>query len=340
MTADLRRGSAPSACHVVVGPDEHGVVRHALALAATAGSPVVRLAQPDDPLQLPAGVDVAHLHVTDKLFGASPALAAATCTALIRGLTPRVVVGLHDVPGNGQADVAKGRTACYRAIADAADAVVVSCRTEQRRVMAAGTSTAVHVVPLAVPNGFDCAPAQRTATDPRIAVLGFVYPDKGHAEAIDAGAAFGLGVVALGRCSDGHAELGEQLARRALDMGTTLEITGFLDDAQLVARAKAVAVPLVAAAHMSASASLLTWIGMGRRPLVVRNEHTVEMAELLGEHITLYDGTPDALHRAVRRALDDPPSTWTTSPAPASLTAHGVAAATAEVHRSVWSGDR
>ena len=78
-------------------------------------------------------------------------------------------------------------------------------------------------------------------------------------------------------------------------MGTTLEITGFLDDAQLVARAKAVAVPLVAAAHMSASASLLTWIGMGRRPLVVRNEHTVEMAELLGEHITLYDGTPDAL---------------------------------------------
>jgi hypothetical protein len=325
---------------VIVGPDQHGVVRHALSVADAARASVVRLARPDDSLRLPAGTDVAHLHMTDKLFGTRPAEAAAACTALISGLAPRVVVGLHDVPGNGAADIAKGRTTCYRAVADAADAVVVSCQSERRRVTAAGTSTAVFVVPLAVPTAGECTPADRPPVDQRIGVLGFVYPDKGHAEAIAAGAASGLGVVALGRCSDGHEELGEQLAQRARDSGTTLEITGFLDDAELVARARTVAVPLVAAAHTSASASLLAWIGAGRRPLVARNEHTAEMAELLGEHITLYDGTPDALHRAVRRALDDPSTTWSTCPVPAALTADGVAAATAEVHRTVWSVDR
>jgi len=60
-------GVEPRVTHVVVGPEEHGVVRHGRLVAETGGSPVVRLDAPGD-VDV-AGADVVHVPYTDRLFG-------------------------------------------------------------------------------------------------------------------------------------------------------------------------------------------------------------------------------------------------------------------------------
>ncbi len=57
-------------------------------------------------------------------------------------------------------------------------------------------------------------------------------------------------------------------------------MTGWLDDADMAARAARVAVPVIAHRHVSASGSLASWVGWGRRPVAVRNRYVDEMAAL------------------------------------------------------------
>lgn len=151
--------------------------------------------------------------------------------------------------------------------------------------------------------------ATRMPSDDSVGVLGFFYPGKGHDEAAHAAADAGLTkMTVLGRASDGHAADLEAFVRRAGALGVSVEVTGWLDDEEIARRGSAVAVPVIAHRHISASGSLASWIGWGRRPVAVRNRYIDEMAALRPGTLLPVD-EPD-LAVAVRAAADRPDTTW------------------------------
>jgi hypothetical protein len=129
-----------------------------------------------------------------------------------------------------------------------------------------------------------------------VAVLGFVYPSKGHADVLDAAArsTSGLPVVALGGAAPGHDDLVRDLTDKAESIGVAFHTTGWLSDAILVDRARAAAVPVVPNCQPSASGSLATWLGTGRRPLVRDSDYAREIADLVPGGIHLYFGADRA----------------------------------------------
>ncbi len=312
-----------SCTHVVIGPANHGVVRHGIGLARAAGSPVIRLAQPDEPFVLPPATDVVHLHVTDHLLGPTPVAAADACAGLVGRLAVPVILGLHDVPVGDDDDLVKGRDAAYRRLAEVAALVVVASSAEAGRLRVLAPGVPVEVVPLPVP-GTGCR--RPVGGDRRLGVLGFLYPGKGHPTVIDAAASLGAGVVAVGGCSPGHGDLAVSLQRVAHRRGVRLEITGPVPTTRFQGYMAHVGVPVVPSMRPSSSASLMSWIGAGRRPLVAANEHSVEVAERLAGHLVLFDGTADALADAAAVALADPATTWSRRPVAHEWTLAGAAA--------------
>lgn len=309
--------------HLVLGPTEHGVTQHALQLAAAAGEPVCHLAAPSPPdggvvidaLHTRTDGRSVHLHVTDRLCGATPDAAAA----LVERIADRhpLTVTLHDLPQ--ESDGAIGfprRAAAYRRIAMVARGVQVCSRHEQLLLGVIAPGVASSIVPLSVParslRSDTASPApepddEPTSGVPTVGVLGYLYPGKGHAEVLDALDRInrpGVAVVALGRPSDGHGWLVGDLRARA--GSRTLEVTGYLDDDALDRRIRRVTVPVMAHTHVSASGSLHRWIGCGRRPVAVANRYTRELAAALPGALTL---TTD-LCTALGRALDQPETTW------------------------------
>jgi hypothetical protein len=156
---------------------------------------------------------------------------------------------------------------------------------------------------------------------------------------LDAAGLIGADVVAVGACSLGHDDLAGSLRRRAAAHGIELEITGAVRRDRLARHAATIAVPVVPSMRPAASASLMSWIGAGRRPLVAANEHTVEVAERLGGHLQLFDGTAPSLARAAAAGLGDPGATWSDHPVPHDATLPGVVrrlgALLADVHERV-----
>lgn len=309
--------------HLVLGPIEHGVTRHALELAAAAGEPVCHLAAPSPPdaavvldaLHTRANGRSVHLHVTDRLCGATPDAAAA----LVERIADRhpLTVTLHDLPQ--ESDGATGfplRAAAYRRIAMVARGVQVCSRHEQLLLGVIAPGVACSVVPLSVParslRNDTASPApgpdgEPTSGVPTVGVLGYLYPGKGHAEVLNALDRINrpeVAVVALGRASDGHGWLVDDLRARA--GRRTLEVTGYLDDDALDRRIREVTVPVMAHTHVSASGSLHRWIGCGRRPVAVANRYTVELAAAIPDGLTLTDDLP----AAIERALQSPGTTW------------------------------
>ncbi|MGX6396720.1 glycosyltransferase [Rothia kristinae] len=345
-TATETPGCADLPLHVVPGPPEHGVSACALDLAAALGAPVLRVPDGsalDAALPRLAGRRV-HLHVTDALFGAGPEEAAervARVGAACAGLS----VTLHDLPqpSDGPRNLPR-RRAAYAAIAAAADAgVVVSSRHELALLVEHGTIPAVPgpggrdpriaVVPLPLPD----PPAPHTARPPAgqalghpeaadpldrwlpaghgpvLGIFGFVYPGKGHEEAIDAAAAL-VGspavpagppvVLAVGRTAAGHEEMAETLRERAERRGVIFRITGYVPEPELPAVLGAVDAPLCLHRYLSASGSVNSWIGLGRRPVCADSRYIREMAELRPG--SLLPTAPDELVGRLREVLADP----------------------------------
>ncbi|GAB2615078.1 hypothetical protein Aab01nite_27300 [Paractinoplanes abujensis] len=243
----------------------------------------------------------AHLHFTDRLWAGSPEEAAA----LVERIAARtaLTVTLHDVPqaSDGPRNLPR-RTDCYARVAAVARGVVVNSRHEAAHLAEVGiVPRALGVVPLPVTP----APAGVVpANDHRdVAVLGFFYPGKGHAEVVDAMAA-GTRFTVLGGPSAGHEADLRAFTERAEARGVTVEVTGYVPEDDLIARCRAVTVPVVAHRHFSASGSLATWIAAGRRPLVVESRYTREMASL----------RPGTVHLVpageLAAALADPGPTW------------------------------
>ena len=239
---------------------------------------------------------------------------------------------LHDVPAPTGSSRSMRRVDGYRRVAEAADSLVVASVHERGRLRRAGISTPVLVIPLPIIPGAPPTDRRRATRRRSVAVLGFVYPGKGHAEVIAAVRSLppDVQIVALGRPSDGHQPLVDCLRRTATSMDRRLLVTGFLDDATLADALHRVDVPVVPARSVSASASAATWIAAGRRPLIARNAYSTELAAYDPDLVTLYDS--GELASAIERAIDDPSTTHRRGPIPQPLQLPSVA----EAHRALY----
>ncbi|WP_181059598.1 MULTISPECIES: hypothetical protein [unclassified Pseudoclavibacter] len=297
--------------------ETHGVDQYARAVATAVAkldsAVTYRSAHGLDSSQL------AHVHFTDRLWGSTPERAAERFERLAaRG---PVSVTLHDVPqpSDGERGFPR-RTDCYRRVVAAAAGTVCNSAHEQRLLeLALGRRVEVHVVPLPAqppqPRPADWQPSDE------IAVLGFYYPGKGHLEVVEAVATIPASdrprVVALGCASAGHEQELVDLGRYAAELGVEFTSTGFLSPEDRLARSRAVAVPIIAHQHVSASGSLTDWLSAGRRPLTVDSDYFREMDTIRPKTMLLVrDGQ---LAEALRGALREPESTWldeTTSTSP------------------------
>lgn len=260
----------------------------------------------------PGDLDVLHLHYTDQLYGDRCEDGPAVAGRLVEHADAPTVVTFHDVPDAGGDARDLRRARAYRAVAASADLVIVASDDERSRLRAAGVDAPVEVVPMSweplptVPVG------RRPRPVPIVGVLGYLFPGKGHREVVEAAARLDrpVEVWAIGRVSDGHEDLRDEVVAVAARLGVPLRITGFVPDERLAAVLAEVDVPVAAHRHRSASASLLTWIGARRRPITRAEPLARELAGRAPGALALYDpADPAALTMAIRAALDDPGST-------------------------------
>jgi glycosyltransferase involved in cell wall biosynthesis len=307
-----------SVTHLVAGPREHGVTRFGIELVEALRDNGFHALAAERSAQ--AGV---HLQFTDRLFGSSPADAAAAIRDIVDATHRhgrRVTATLHDLPQPSDGTGFDRRRTAYREVAALLDGVVVSSEHE-RALLAEHDVRArrVAVIPLPFDHPpFDHMPFDDAGADPQpaapaiVGIFGFLYPGKGHAEVIAAlaGRAPGVEVLALGAPSAGHDDLVEHLARHSAAAGTCFRVTGHLDDAAVPGALRGVTVPVAPHRHVSASGSLNSWIGAGRRPLAPDNRYTREILARSPGTLLLYPDTADGLRIALRDALTDPATTW------------------------------
>ncbi|WP_422743130.1 hypothetical protein ACN27E_16765 [Mycobacterium sp. WMMD1722] len=295
--------------HLIVGPPEHGVTRFGIELVGA-----LRDNGFDDLAHTSCDDGGVHVQFTDRLYGNTPEQAAGAICALIdqthrRG--QRVTATLHDLPQPSDGTNAARRRAAYGDVVAALDGLVVNSEHERRLLAEAGLAAdAVAVVPLPVTAAAAQPPPPADART--VGVFGFLYPGKGHAEVIAAldGWAPDVEVVALGAPSAGHAELADSLRDDCTRRARPFRITGHLPDAEVATALRAVTVPVTPHRHVSASGSLNSWIGAGRRPLAPGNRYTWEFHARNPDAVLLYPDTPTGLRGALERALADPATTW------------------------------
>jgi O-antigen biosynthesis protein len=319
--------------HLVVGPDRHGVTRYAELLLRAAQVPGSRITRVDRVVggadaaelvaALPAPPTPLHLHLTDHLLG-GPETTRSIVAALAAGRP--LVVTLHDLPQASDGAPLARRRSCYAEVARTASTVVVSSTHEARLLEALlaavpdpdGRTVRVRVVPLAADLTRRPGPRERGTTRaaadaaPRdVAVLGFVYPGKGHDEVLSAleHLPADVGLRVLGGTSPGHEGLLDGLRTRARRAGRRLTVDGWVPDDDLPRLLDEVAVPVVAPRHVSASASLASWLAAGRRPVATRNDYSAEVERAHPGRLLLVDDEPSALTAGLRTALAEPSST-------------------------------
>ncbi|THG30376.1 glycosyltransferase family 4 protein [Glaciibacter flavus] len=337
---------------LLVGPPGHGVVRYARELAdavraADESTSIITVPDVDGAVAAATMVDRAHVHVTDRLFGSSPEEAADSLERMASAT--RLAITLHDLPQASDGAPLARRVAAYARFAHAADAVVVNSQHEAQLVeeYLGQPAASVAVIPLGtrhpLPLSDSESPTNRS-DDPLVALIaGYIYPGKGHREAITAvadavaslrsqgSAPADAAVVAIGGTSPGHEGDVADLLRLANERGVRLRVTGYLDDSAYDRELAGFGIPVAAHQHVSASRSMLDWIEHGRRPLVVDSRYSREMAALRPGTMTLFDSA--ALADELVAAWHDPAATRLaagTSLAP-------TLASTADAYRSWWA---
>lgn len=295
--------------HLVVGSDGHGVTEYALALAAATNAPVIREEEFGE-TPLPEGA--IHTTFTDHLFGPSPDQAVDALLSRV-GSRP-LSISFHDVPQpeEGQERFARRAPAYLRlaaACAESGGAPVTNSDHEARFFRSRGADVAVVRLPIPrVHSVFEPEPGT-------VGVLGFLYPGKGYEDLINALAGTDYRLRFLGSVSSGHEVWADGLLRKADAAGLIAEITGWLTDDELAAEMGRIAVPVCAHTHFSASGSLMTWLGAGRRVLATDSDYTREIDAWLPGRITLVDPSAPGGWRAAVDAFTAispaaPPS-WT-----------------------------
>ena len=267
--------------HLIVGPEGHGVTEYALGLARATDTEVIREDTfGDTPLDGPV-----HVTFTDHLFG-------DTAERLLARVSGPLSVSLHDIPQpeEGEARYAR-RAAVYDRLVDAADVAVVNSYHE-----ASFFNTETTVIRLPIPvidSPFNPEPGT-------IGVLGFIYPGKGHEDLIEALPDRRLRF--LGAVSAGHEDWAA---------GLDAEITGWLSDDQLAQEMGRIAVPVCPHRHFSASGSLMTWLGAGRKVLVRDSDYAREIDQWLPGRTTLVDGDwRGVVDKHVPEQLEPPRYGW------------------------------
>lgn len=324
------------------GPDEHGIPRVARQIADAARHLgfAGAVLQERDPARLTELVDrlppptrLLHLHVNDWLFADAGANADDALTALIGQLDARrilLAVTLHDLPqlSDGHA-LYRRRSITYGRIVLGAAGVLVS--SEHERVLlreallaAAGDSPApilestgaradsmpTEVIPLPIDPMLPLDPAQQQDEPCTVGIFGYLYPGKGHREVLEelVGMDVPLAVVAIGRASDRHTDLVEELTAVADRGGIAFRCTGYVPDADLPQFLRQVSVPLAPHTHISASGSINSWIAAGRRPLVPAGRYVAELEQRLPGAVWIYQ--PGELRRNIEHACAHPELTW------------------------------
>lgn len=301
----------PPPLQLIVGARGHGVVEYAVDMASALRAidlrtQVVRVGDAAQAMRHATEATSTHVHVTDGLFGRSPDEAALNLERL--AAVTRLTVTGHDLPQTSDGTAFTRRAAAYARIFTAVHAAAVNSRHEQQLVAEFLPGVAApHAIPLGsrvavAPAARSARPNERGAHDLVVLLAGYIYPGKGHAQAIRAAAeaaetlrAAGdpLGEVvvrAIGGPSAGHEGDVTDLRAEAELRGIRFEATGFLDDAEFALRIVDEGIPLAAHEHVSASRSMLDWVEAGRRPLVVASRYAEEMDALRPGTITLYDG--------------------------------------------------
>lgn len=290
---------------LVIGPDQHGVVRHARELARAGGLPVVT-----EVSAVPDGATVL-LDVTDRLFGATALDSGETLTELAAELGRRgcpLVVTLHDVPPPGDDPVQHRRSVVYRTVARAAVGVIVASEHERDRLRTlAPELERVAVVPLPVLDRVAAPPAVGSRVGPpaSVTVLGFVYPGKGYAEVLAAMDMLPpqIPLIVLGRAADGHDDLAAALTAGA----RPVQITGFVPDDAISVWLHAATIAVAPHRAVSASSSIATWWAHGRRPLVPAGPYAGELQTRNPGALWVYG---DDLGAALHQAWAHPDATW------------------------------
>jgi len=300
---------------LIVTPDaQHGVTQYSSVVASAVERLTGASLRLSSSALLGASVPArSHLHFTDRLWGTSPEDAADRIEAI--AARSSITVTFHDVPqaSDGSVNFAR-RSDCYRRVLAASNGVVFNSvhEVDVLRDFTDPTGRA-HVIPL--PIDTEVPLAERPEPDGNVAVLGFYYPGKGHLEVLRAVARIAdttelrPGLTFLGRPSAGHERDLERLTGLAHDLGVTLDVTGYLEDAELTSRARRASVGVAAHQHFSASGSINSWIAAGRRPLVVDGRYVREIAERRPGTVSVVDGARD-LAAGIADALRNPGSTW------------------------------
>lgn len=268
--------------HLIVGPAQHGVTRHALQLAEAAGAQSITRLESFRHVDLPEGP--VHVTFTDHLFGNGPEVAVDNLLALVgnRALS----VSLHDIPQPEEgAERFAHRAHAYRRLLHAARLTVVNSAHEARHLPGA------RVIRLPIP-----AVDSPFQPEPRtVGVLGFLYPGKGHEDIIQALAGTDYRLRFLGAVSQGHEKWADDLVESARSTGLDVEVTGWLGDDDLAAEMGRVSIPVCPHRHFSASGSLMTWLGAGRHVLVTDSDYAQEIDEWLPGRMTLVTDWREAI---------------------------------------------
>ena len=320
---------------LIVGPDGHGVVAYATDVASALRSldariNVARVERVADAVVIAYRAPRVHLHVTERILGGSPEQAAQNLEWI--AAVTRLTVTAHDVPQSSDGTALARRIRAYSRFLTAPDSAAVNSRHEQRLVAEFLPGVAS---PRAIPLG-----ARRSSTPPGprsdlhltdshgrrelvVLLAGYIYPGKGHAQAIRAaaeaaraltaaGEPVGAVVVrAIGGASAGHEGDVLHLQTDAERHGVRWEMTGFVGEDEFATRIGEEGIPLAAHQHVSASRSMLDWVEAGRRPLVADSRYAREMQLLRPDTIALYD--PADLSTRIAEAWREPSRTWLAS---------------------------
>ena len=308
---------------VVIGPAEHGVVRHAVQLAHAAG--VRRAAAPRHVDDGAAGS--ARRRCTT---GTSPTGCSAPCVEEATARLLGAMTARRRSPRRQPARRAGGDG--RRARRPAGRGVPASRRDSPTRsswpVTTSGPAWPERA--RADPSTSSPCPSSRPTRPPvagpvarSVAVLGFVYPGKGHADVLEAAADLpaDVDVVVIGRASDGHEDLLDDLRRIAGRQRRRFVVTGYLSDAAVDVQLRRAGVPVVPARDD---------VGLG----VARHLDRRRAASPRG---------PQRLHRRARRSRSRPADALRAErprggPAPGpGRSGHDVARRTRPAGASVWT---